>query len=112
MKLLSQTALDYLFETSNGGTFTRQILKPSNISLEIQGWKSWRALYDIPLDMIDLFPHATHMIELSPFRSQDDPLFIACPCHIKEGTKHQLMIYEDDDREPTQVKVIKIHNWV
>lgn len=111
MKLLSENQLEYLFETGNGATFTRQKLQLADISLELDGWKSWRVLFHIPMDMKNLFPEATHMIELSTFRSQEDPLFVAVPCHIKDGTKHQLIVYEDDDTLPLQVKIKKIHNW-
>ena len=111
MKLLSETSTEYKFETSTGCTFTRQKLNPSNISLELKGWKSWRVLYDIPAGMLQQFPEATHLIELSPFRGQEDPLFVACPCHIKSGTKHQLIIYTDDDLPPEQAQIVKTHNW-
>jgi hypothetical protein len=111
MQLLSETSHEYLFETENGCTFTRQKLTPANISFEIQDWKSYRALYEIDECTKNLFPEATHLIELSTFRSQEDPLFVAVPCHIKSGTKHQLIMYTDDDLPPIQVKLKKIHNW-
>lgn len=99
------------FVTSNGSTWSRPHLTSTGNSVVIDGWKTWRTLYEIDPNMKSLFPNATHLIELTPNHSQEDPLFVAVPCHIKEGTKHQMIIYTDDEVPPLQVKVKKFVNW-
>lgn len=111
MKLLSDKNGVMTFETSNGGTWTRPHLNPARISVVLDGWKSWRALYEVDEATKKLFPQATFLLELTPNYVQEDPLFMAVPCHIKAGTTHQMMIYEDDDKPPTQVRVKKHVNW-
>ena len=111
MKLLSNQNGLLTFGTSTGATWSRPLLKSTQITMELHNWKSYRVLYEIDECTQNLFPEATHLIELSAFRSQEDPLFVAVSCHIKSGTKHQLIIYTDDDLPPTQVKIKKIHNW-
>jgi len=99
------------FVTSTGCSWTRPCLKSTGNSVVIDGWKSWRTLYEIDANMKSLFPNATHLIEMTPNYHQEDPLFVAVPCHLKAGTKHQMIIYADDEEPALQVKVKKFVNW-
>jgi len=111
MKLLADKNGILTFTTSNGAIWSRPRLKTTLTSVALDKWKSWRTLYEIDEATKNLFPAATHLVELTPNYCQEDPLFTAVPCHIKEGTKHQLVIYIDDDAPPIQVKITKRVNW-
>jgi hypothetical protein len=110
MKLIEFTRGHYRFETSNGGTWTRQHLVWAKKSVEIRGWQDARDLF-LPDDSDKiLFPDATHRIQLSGRHTQDNPLFTSVPCRIKPGTKNVLQMY-DGDNIVTEVRIKTHFNW-
>jgi hypothetical protein len=111
MKLLEHTPNGYKFETSNGGTWTREKLKHACMSVAIKGWTDTRELFLPDQDDAVFFPNATWRLSLTPSRYQDDPLFTTVPCRIKPGAKSVLEVFGHDGSVEYKVRITKFFNW-
>ena len=110
MKLISQDRSSLSFSTGSGCTFSRPRLLWTGWVVQLEGWAHPRNLYRLEEADRENFPQASWRVELGGI-DQEDPLFVAAPCWLKPGTKHQLVIQSDDDLPPTQVRVTKWSDW-